>query len=392
MLYIGGSGKLDWTVNGAPGATLSSASDVYDGLWHMAVATVCPPSACTAAVNAADEANGTAPGTYLYLDGQQVPGGWNSNTSVANLSGYWQFGTLPANYTALTDQPQGGANFLGYMGRDAVLPNSLTAQQVAALYGDSFGGLGGGGGGSSAICLQDTADPSYGSVYAAYPNCQSASTAAQGGAPAEPATPLCSSNLAGWGTAGGPLACVLAIAGGGGGGGFSTHRGPERVHGVHDHRQRGRGRRPQSSGRHLLVAAPAITSRAPATSGTPGPPPEARTASPPATGGAGPTGPSVCPWPRAGAGPASAAAKVAGPSRTAAGAAGPPGTPCPAPGNVRGHPPHQRAQHLRQPRDLEPSDNCAGFVSVTGPIVPPTGITLLASHIQPVGNVTWVPG
>ena len=217
MLYIGGSGDLDWTVDGTSGVTLSSATDVFNGIWHMAVATVCPATVCTAPVTAADEANGTAPGTYLYLDGKQVPQGWNSNTSVLSLSGYWQFGTLPAGFGGLADAPQGGANFVGYMGRDAVLPESLTAQQVAALYGDSFGGLGGGGGGSSAICLENPAtyDP-------AYPNCQSTATTGQNGAPAEAATPLCSSALP-WGTAtGAPQGCVLAVSGGGGGGGFSS--------------------------------------------------------------------------------------------------------------------------------------------------------------------------
>jgi hypothetical protein len=33
--------------------------------------------------------------------------------------------------------------------------------------------------------------------------------------------------------------------------------------------------------------------------------------------------------------------------------------------------------------------DCSGFVSMTGPLAPPTSITLLASHVAPVGTVTW---
>jgi hypothetical protein len=383
MLYIGGSGDLDWTVDGIPGVTLSSATDVFNGLWHMAVATVCPPTACTAPVTAANEANGTAPGTYLYLDGKQVPGGWNSNTSVLPLSGYWQFGTLPANSSGLADAPQGGANFVGYLGRTAVLPQSMTAQQVAALYGDSFGGLGGGGGGASAICLENPA------LYdAAYPNCQATNTAAQGGAPAELATPLCSSSLTGWGTTSGPAACVLAIAGGGGGGGFSS-TGTLSGFAVCTVAGSGGGDGgPESSAATASTITglylPGATNLGNTGASTGG---QDSTDQP--YGGSGTNGTFGVPVASGGGGAGFGGGQGGQTKQNCGGGGGSSWYATSAPGGITVTPHVNGPNTCIDPVSESPTDDCAGYVSLTGPIVPPNGITLLATHAQPVDNVQW---
>jgi len=387
QLYIGPYGYLDWSSGGnfLTSANASTTTVVYDGQWHQGVVTVCQPSVCTAPQNAANFKAGIAPGTYLYLDGTLV--NYSANYNTTNISGAWELGNLPGTYASLPDAPLTGL-FKGYLGRTAVLPTVLSAQQVASSFNQAYVGLGGGGGGASALCLEDPASSQYN---AAYPNCQPTASLANGSTPAQPATPLCSSAITTWNSAGGPAACVLAIAGGGGGGGYTT----------------------TLNGASFLVCATAgsgggdggLSSWKAAASTSPQGgtgkyiPGGNDTAQGDTSGGnditqyygAGGNGTYGVPV-ASGGGGGGFGGGLGGGSKSDCGGGGASSwyaSTLPTSAGIAITPTANGPNTCINATTSDTSTNCQGFVDLTGPIAPPTTINLLATRPLPVGSTSW---
>jgi len=367
MLYVGNDGHVYFGINhaGTP-TTVTSTAPVQDGNWHLAVGVVCGVT-CPAGT----QANGTAAGMYLYVDGVQQ--GFVNAPNAADLFGQWQVGTLPPDFGTLGwANPPTSADFTGFEGRASVIPTAMSAQQVALLYDDAYNGLGGGGGAASALCLENP-----GNYNPAAPSCSASGLSA---------APQCQATIAGWGTAAGPTACLLAVAGGGGGGGYASASAPVTPAVCTLAGTVGGDGGPVASlsgsagtGQYIPGgndsagsngATGAVVAGGTGTAGTFGIP----TAS--GGGGAGYTG---------GSGGSTGAACGGGGASTwyATSAPGPAGSSITVTPILNGPNTCQFAASGYTDQD------CSGFVNMTGPLAPPTSITLLASHVSPTGTVQW---
>ena len=124
-LYMDGNGRIWFGVYNGATVTISSATGLNNGLWHMAAATLGPT------------------GMHLYIDGAQVAAnagntigeattGW-FRVGCGNLAGWgapnWTGANSPGASSPAVNFP-----FLGSVDEATVFMSQLTAAQIAALY------------------------------------------------------------------------------------------------------------------------------------------------------------------------------------------------------------------------------------------------------------------